>query len=208
MGSPLPLAFAGLVIASLVLSGLELGWVGEVHRHEVGMLILVTAVPMQAVAALMSYPSRDGATAGGCGLLAAGWACTGLLNLTAAPGVTSTALGLALVAVGGLLLASVPVQAIGRVLVALVIGLAGLRFVLTAIYQLSAVRSWQHAAGIVGLVVVAAATYAVVALELEDALDRAVLPTLRRGRGRRAIAGPASAQLDGLEHEAGVRQQL
>ena len=44
--------------------------------------------------------------------------------------------------------------------------------------------------------------------EIEDARHRTVLPLLRRGAGRAAMDGDVDAQLSGLAHEAGVRNQL
>jgi uncharacterized protein len=82
------------------------------------------------------------------------------------------------------------------------------RFGLTGIYELSAAGGWQDVAGVVGLAVVAAAAYTVWALELEDTRDRPVLPTFRRGPAARALTGAPAAQLEGVEHEAGVRRQL
>lgn len=65
---------------------------------------------------------------------------------------------------------------------------------------------WEHAAGIAGLVLTALASYGVLALELEGQAGQLILPTLRRGRGQATVAGPASAQHENIEHEAGVRQ--
>jgi hypothetical protein len=107
-----------------------------------------------------------------------------------------------------MLVLSAPAQAIGKPLAAFVYALAGARFVISGIYELSAVSGWQDASGAVGLAVVVAAAYTVVALELEDAKDTPLLPTFRRGRGRSALVAPAPEQVDGLPHEAGVRAQL
>jgi hypothetical protein len=83
---------------------------------------------------------------------------------------------------------------------------AALRFALAGLYQLGASGGWQDAAGIVGLAVSAAAGYCVLAFELESQTHAPMLPTFRRGRGKVAISDSASAQLDGVVHEAGVRQ--
>lgn len=45
-------------------------------------------------------------------------------------------------------------------------------------------------------------------MELEDARGRTVLPLGRRSLGRRALEEPFGAQVDGLEHEPGVRKRL
>ena len=63
-------------------------------------------------------------------------------------------------------------------------------------------------AGIVGLVLLAIAFYAALALQMEDARRKTVLPVLRVGAGRSSIEGSPADQIGGVEHEAGVREQL
>ena len=45
-------------------------------------------------------------------------------------------------------------------------------------------------------------------MALEDARGSTVLPLGRRGAGAAALHGGLDAQIAGVEHEAGVRQQL
>jgi hypothetical protein len=89
-----------------------------------------------------------------------------------------------------------------------VLGTAGLRFVLTGIYEISGSETWKHVAGIVGLILAALAVYAAYAAELEDVLKRPVLPLGRRGKGREALEGTYAQQVASLSHEPGIRQQL
>jgi Tfp pilus assembly protein PilO len=89
-----------------------------------------------------------------------------------------------------------------------VLATAGLRFVLTGVYQLTANEVWEDAAGIVGILLAALAIYAAYAAELEDVLKRPVLPLGRRGKGERALKGTYSEQIADVAHEPGVRQQL
>ena len=84
--------------------------------------------------------------------------------------------------------------------------LAATRFPLAGIYELSSNSSWQHAAGVLGLVVCGPAAYAVLAFELEGQQRRTMLPMFRRGRGEGSVDGDWREQLDGVAHEAGVRQ--
>jgi uncharacterized protein len=46
------------------------------------------------------------------------------------------------------------------------------------------------------------------AMALEDARHAPVLPLLRRGDGRTALEGDARDEVQGVEREAGVREQL
>ena len=72
--------------------------------------------------------------------------------------------------------------------------------------QRTAVTAWRDIGGILGLVIVGLACYCVLAFELEGQHRAPVLPTFRRGRGAAAVRDDLGAQLDGLAHEAGVRQ--
>jgi succinate-acetate transporter protein len=193
LGSPLPFGFAGLAIASLVVTGLEWSWVPVVQGTQVGFLVLITAVPLQLVAALFAFLARDGATATAMGVLSASWASIGLSHLVGPPGTTSHALGLVLVMAAAILAGSALAQAGGKVVPGLLVGVAAARFALTGLYELTGSTGWQDASGAVGLAVCALALYSVWALELEDARDRTVLPLGRHG---------------GVEREAGVRGQL
>jgi succinate-acetate transporter protein len=89
---------------------------------------------------------------------------------------------------------------------ALVFVAAALRFALAGIYQLSTTAAWQHASGILGLVITALAGYCLLAFELEGQSRAPVVPTFRRGRGAAAIQDGAGTQLDHVVHEPGVRQ--
>jgi uncharacterized protein len=207
-GSSFPLALAGLAIASLLTTGLEWSWFPITQSHQVGLLLLVAVVPIQLLAAAVAYPTRDGATASGIGILAATWAAYGLSKATSAPGSTSGALGLVLLMAAGVLAGAAMSQSFGKLLPGLVLGLAAARFACTGLYELTAATGWQDTAGAVGLAVAAGALYLVWALEIEDARDHTVLPTLRRGRGRLDAGPPLSRSRDGLDHEPGVRAQL
>jgi uncharacterized protein len=96
--------------------------------------------------------------------------------------------------------------ATGKVVPALVLLTAGVRFALTGGYE-AGVGSLRDPAGVVGLVLGALAFYAALAMTFEDVKRREVLPLGRRGAGREATHGDASEQL-GIHREAGVREQL
>ena len=83
-----------------------------------------------------------------------------------------------------------------------------LRFFLTGAYEMSSASGWKYAAAAEGLLLAALALYAGLAFELEDNRLRTVLPTLRRGTARKAIAGTPADELRAVHREAGVRKQL
>jgi uncharacterized protein len=148
-----------------VLAGLDLGWLPQAQGKQVGILLLVV-VPLQLTASIVALLSRSTAPAGASAIVAVGWAGEGLIHVVEAPGATSKALGLALIAVGALAVPSSAVTAMTRPLPALVFGVTGVRFVLSGIYELSATGAWKHAASIVGLVVVGLAALALLETEL------------------------------------------
>jgi succinate-acetate transporter protein len=208
MASPLALGFGGLVIATFVVSGLNLGWMPVTDAKDVGLLLLAFVFPLQLLTSILGYLQRDGIAGTGMGVLAGTWLGVGLVFLTSKPGSTSDALGLFLLASGTLML----IPAIGafatKVVPGLVLTGAAIRFLSTGIYQLTAMKRWETTAGVVGLVLAALALYAAFAAGLEDSMKRTVLPLGRRSRGRQAVDGTLLDQLQNVRKEPGVRQQL
>jgi len=202
VGSSMPLGLSGLVIASLVLSGLDLGWVPVGDGKWIGLMLLSGPVPLQLLGCVFAFPARDGAAANSMGLLAVSWISIGLVRLLSAPGATSAPLGLLLLATGTLLAGAALAQGSGKPVAGLALGLAASRFIVSALYELTHAGGWQTVSGILGLGVVATTVYFVVALQMEDAQDSPVLPTFRRGRAK------LSAGADGAAREPGVRPQL
>jgi succinate-acetate transporter protein len=205
IGSPLTLGMSGLAVGSLVESGLDLGWITKGETAQVGIVLLTVPFVLQLVACVFSFFARDGAAAACTGLLSATWLAYGLLHLVSA-GATSDALGLLLLAAGGVLALSAVAVSVGKPLPGAVFALASLRFLVSGVYELSGNGSWQNAAGVTGLVVCGLAAYCVLAFELEGQLRRPVLPTFRRGRGERSLNDGWNGQLDGIANEPGVRQ--
>lgn len=206
LGSPLTIGMSGLAIATLVDSGLSLGWISANQTHDVGLILLSVPFALQLIACIFSYLSRDGATGAAVGVLSLTWFATGLIEATSRPGSRSGALGLLLLVAGGVLILSAIAVMIVKPLPGSVFGLTGIRFVVTGIYMLGASTGWQHASGIIGLVILGGAAYSVLAFELEGEQHHPVLPTFRRGRARIAVMGEAAAKVNGVVDEAGVRQ--
>ncbi len=189
IGSPLPLGMLALAVATFTLSGLQLSWISAAQSREAGLAVLVFAVPLQLLSCVFGFLARDPAAGTGMALQAGGWFAIGTLTYTGVPGRPSGGLGLVLVAAGTTLLVPVAAAAYSKVLASAVMGLTALRFWLTGAYELSGSAGVKTAAGIAGLVLAAAALYAGLAFELEDSRRRTLLPTVRRGAGRTALAG-------------------
>ncbi len=90
----------------------------------------------------------------------------------------------------------------------MVILLAFFRYGLNGLYELTASGSAQVASGVIGCVIFLFSLYGGLALGLEDAQHRIVLPFGRRGEARRAFEGDLGEQVGPVETEAGVRKQL
>ena len=208
LAGPLGLGFFGLAAATFVLAGLQLGWASPTEGKQVALCVLAFTVPLQFTASIFGFLARDGVAATGMGLLSGIWAATGLVLLTAQPGATSNALGLFLLVAGVAMWAPASAAAAGKLVPSLVLATAGIRFVLTGVYEISGAGTWKHLAGIVGLILAAFAVYAGYAAEYEDVLKRTVLPLGRRGKGQEALEGTYAQQVAGLAHDPGVRQQL
>jgi succinate-acetate transporter protein len=208
IAGPLALGFFGLAAATFVMSGLQLGWVDSTEGKQVALCILAFTVPLQFTASLLGFLARDGVAATGMGVLAGIWAVIGLITFSAKPGSTSDALGLFLLVAGVAMWAPASAAFASKLVPALVLSVAGLRFLVTGLYQLTSNEAWEDTAGVIGLVLAVFAIYAAYAAELEDVLKRPVLPLGRRGRGESAVRGTYAEQIANVAHEPGVRQQL
>jgi hypothetical protein len=197
---------AGLGIASLVHSGLDLHWVARDQTMTAGLILLAVPFFLQGIACVLAYLARDGAAGSALGVLATSWLAIGLVHVNSPGGHRSGAVGLMLLASAGMLSASALAVSTAKPLPGTVFTIEALRFALVGIYELGAPGAWRSVAGIVGLVIVGAAIYCVLAFELEGQQRRPVLPTFRRGRGRAAVIGSAEAAVDDVLHDAGVRQ--
>ncbi|MGH2928254.1 MAG: hypothetical protein ACRDL8_08630, partial [Solirubrobacteraceae bacterium] len=103
IGSPLTLGTSGLAIASLVQSGLDLGWVSPRETALSGLILIAVPFVLQLIASLLAYVARDGATGAALGVLATTWLAMGLVHVVSGSSAPSGALGLLLVAAGGTL---------------------------------------------------------------------------------------------------------
>ena len=87
---------------------------------------------------------------------------------------------------------------VAKPVAAVLIVVAAARFLLTGIYELSAVGGWQTVSGVVGVILMVAAFYGRLALSFEDAQHRAVQPISRRGTSAAAFGGDFIGQFGGL----------
>ncbi len=208
MASPLAIGFGGLVAATFVVAGLNLGWVPVTEGTKVALVLIAFVFPLQLLASILGFLERDGVAGTGMAVLAGTWLTVGLVLFTSKPGSTSDALGLFLLVSGALMLIPAIAALATKLVPALVLIGASTRFFVTGVYQLTGSSRWETVAGVVGLVLAAVALYAAYASGLEDTMKRTVLPMGRRGRGEKAVEGSLFEQLETIRKEPGVRQQL
>ncbi|HET7589661.1 MAG TPA: hypothetical protein VFK14_05700 [Solirubrobacterales bacterium] len=205
MGNPLPLAFLALGVGTLTLSAIQLGWVPAGEGRDVAIVLIGFVFPLQLVAMIFAFLARDGAAAGGIGMIAGHWLVIGLVMISSPPGSTSDALGVFLLGASWLLLVPASASLPAKSLAAAVIAGAALRFAATGIYQLTGSGGWEDVAGIVGLALFVLAFGAGLAMTLTDARGgEAPLPVGRAEGGKPVDADPRQ----GLDREAGVRPKL
>ena len=207
LASPLPLGFLALGVATTACASLQIGWVPPTQGHTIALGVLALTVPLQLLAAVMGFLARDPVAATGMGILSGTWGAVCLATLTSPPGASSDGLGVILLASAACLL--VPAAAAtSKVVPALVIATSAVRFAVTGIAQIDGGKGWLHAAGWIDIALALLSWYAALALELEGALGRPVLPLLRRGASQRAVDGELADQVDDIATEPGVRKQL
>jgi uncharacterized protein len=207
MGTPLPLGFLALAVATTGFGALQLGLLPDAEQEVIAYAVLLLTVPAQALASVLGFLARDPVAGTGMGLVCGSWAVIGVSALTSPPGSSSEGLGLLLVlAAAGML---VPVAASwSKLVVTVVMVCAVVRFSLTGVAEMTGSTVWEQAAGGTGLLLAVLAVYAALALQVEDVHGHQVLPLLRRGSGRLAGSDDIADQLAGVGREAGVRQQL
>jgi uncharacterized protein len=211
IATPLPLTFVGLMVASLLLSGLELGWVPASETHTAGWVLLGVPLPLQLVAAVFGFHARSATAATGSSTLAAAWLGIALALINTAPGAFNPSHAVGMLAIGvaaALLIPAASDLRAGAPLAAAVLVLASARFTVSAIAALAESSGALDAAAVLGLVV-AAAFYGALALELEDnSVEDTLLPTFRFRQSAQALNAGLDAQVETLENEAGVRKNL
>jgi succinate-acetate transporter protein len=184
-GSGLPLGFLAFGIGMFLFAALDAGWVPATDGKTIGILLAAFVFPLELVATIMAFLTRDTGAATSLGLFTTSWLAIGILTAMAKPGTTDRGLGYYLLAFTGAVLV-----------------------LATAVYELGGGRRWDTVAGWIAVVLFGGALYTALAFLLEDGFGRTVLPLFRAGPARGAIEGDLSEQLRGLGGEAGVRQTL
>lgn len=207
IGSPLPLGFLGLFVATLSFSAVQLGWVSDAQGGKVALAALGLTVPVQLIASVFGFLARDPVAGTGMGILAGTWAAAGLATLTSPPGATGPGLGVVLVTCGLAML----VPAAGgqeKTVAATVMALSALRFMVTGVAELNGAAAWMTAAGWTGVVLAAVSLYAATGFRARGHRQARRTAAVAPGDGRLRRPDSEEDQLADVGHEPGVRQQL
>ncbi|MFF0791254.1 GPR1/FUN34/YaaH family transporter [Streptomyces spiralis] len=207
-GNPLPLGFFAFGIGMVLLAGVGLGLLTGDEVRSAGILLAVFVFPLEFLAAVMAFLTRDTAAAAALGLFATSWAALGVLHIVAPDQRPSTALGMYLCAFALMLLPLAVTGFLGKALLGVVLSVSTLRAALAAAYQLGAPHALELADGAAALLLTALALYAGAAFLVEELRQRTVLPVLRRGEARRAVEEDLDGRRTGRAREPGIRKQL
>jgi len=208
IATPLPLGFLALAVSTVVFSAVQLEWLAPAEGRVAALTAIAATVPLQLLSSVVGFLARDPVAATGMGVLAGTWAVVGLTTLTSPPGAGSDGLGVLLLTAALAMLVPAAAAVGSKAVPAAVMALAATRFAVTGAYELTGSAGWKAAAGWVGLLLGLLALYAALALELEGARGRTVIPLGRRGSGAAAVRGQSSLKVPDLGGEAGVRSQL
>jgi uncharacterized protein len=208
LASPLPLAFFAFGVGSLMTSGLQLGLIPQQEGRELALIFGAFVFPPMLLSAVLAFLGRETLGATALGLISFSWLASALVEFVAAPDPASSALGVLDLALAVVLLCLGVIGLLGKPLLSVVILLAFFRYGLNGLYELTASGGVQVASGAIGCVIFLFSLHGGLALGLEDAQHRTVLPFGRRGEARRALEGDLGEQVGPMETEAGVRKQL
>lgn len=208
IANPFALGLLGLAGSTVVLAASEIGWVPPAEKLQTAIIILLFAPLLQLLACIFGFLGRDPVAATGMGVLSGSWAIIGLVHLTSPAGSRSIALGTFLFLAATALSLSAVSGMQTKVIPGLVMLLTATRFFTTALYEVIGGSALKTASGAIGLLLGACAVYAAFAIELEGLEHRTVLPTLRRGAGKRALSPLLADQIGEVAAEPGVRNQL
>jgi succinate-acetate transporter protein len=203
--SPMPLGFFTVAIATCMISSLQVRILPIADREAVAYVVLPAFV-LQIVVAVFALMDRDTIAATVMASFAATWLVDFLIFLTNPVGASQTLAVFFFVFsafVVMMAIAAFPKRALFVVLI-----VAVPRFLVSGFAQATGSSWLSTLAGVLGFTLAAVSLYTAWALLLEDVKGKTVLPIGRQGAARAAIEGDLAAQLQGIEHGAGVRRSL
>jgi len=207
LATPLPMGFLALALATSVFGALQLGWIPPSQGHVAALTAIVLTAPLQLLASVVGYLTRDPVAATGMAILSGTWGFLGVATLLSPPATTSPGVGvLLLVSAAAMLIPAL--VGVSKLAASGVMALTAVRFGVTGAYELTGSATWQTVAGAVGIALAAVAFYSALALELEGVRRRTILPVGRSGLAQAAARGERVFDPEELSREPGVRPRL
>lgn len=206
--SALPLGLLSFAVGMVLIGGIGLHWISGHDVTSAGVVMAAFVAPLELVATVLALLGRDVGAATALGLFSTSWVAVGVLHVISPPGSTSPTGGLFLLAFALALVGPTAIALVVRPLLGVMLAISTLRAVIGGVYQFAGTSGWSVAEGVAALVLAAVAFYNGTAFLVEDALQRPLLPTGRRGPSHRAMHGELNDQLARVPHEAGVRHQM
>lgn len=206
LGSAMPLGFFAFGAGALMTAVWDLHWVAQAQYKPAALALLAFVMPLELLACIFSFLSRDAAGATAMGIFSATWGVFAIFWLVIGP-VQSPILGIFAIMVTAAVVCLAATAWNAKPLLSILLAISAVRDASLAAFHLGATALLQ-AVGWCGLILAAFALYGGVAFLMEDVNQRTILPILRRGAARTSLEGNLSDQLRRIEQEAGVRNQL
>src|SRR5437868_4919172 len=134
-GSALPLGFFAFGFGTVLVAALSLHWVPATEGKTVALTLLAFVAPLELIACIFAFLSRDGAGGTSMGIFAASWVAYALFLLTSPPGATSRAIGVFMAMECAVILELGVVALRGKPLLAILLLLAMIRSLFGALQQ-------------------------------------------------------------------------
>ena len=208
IGSALPLGFFSFGLGMFMLAGEGIGWIRLREIHDVGLILVTFVAPLEFLATVIAFLARDSIGAATLGLFSGSWFSTGWGLLLGQPGERSRAFGMLVLCFGAVIALLAVMAWQGKPFFTFLLAGSLSRMVVYGAWEFGAPHAWLKVAGWIAFALGVVAFYGGIALGMEDAQQREVLPTFRRGGAKEAIEGELGAQLARLANEPGVRHQL
>ncbi|HTU75127.1 MAG TPA: acetate uptake transporter [Trebonia sp.] len=205
IGSPLPLGFFTVAIDSVLVSCLQWGIIPASHDRSVAMVVFPAFI-MQVIAGIFALVARDSIAATLMLSFATTWLVDTLIFWANPPGGHET-IGIFFI-VFSAFLALIFISALEKRALALVVGTAVPRFLVSGLAEVTASKPLAQAAAVLGLLLTAVALYTAFAFLWEDSRSQQLLPVGRLGPARAAVKGGLATELWGIERQPGVRRTL
>jgi succinate-acetate transporter protein len=208
VGTVLPLGFFVFATGAFLTATYSAGWIPVSQGRVVFELLLIFVLPVQTIAVVFAFLSRDSAGGTTMGVFAATWGALAVIGMSLKPGETSDALGVFLLADCAVIFILALASLAGNPAFTVILLIGCARFATNGVYQLTGHTGYERVSGWVGIVLAVVAAYAGLAFLLEDGRHEPVLPFVREGRAKERLDFDLTENVRRLESEPGVRTQL